>query len=94
MRAAGADVLEVAVPPGPGLDRMAEPVVKRGLSDALAAAVGREVEIRVVESDVGRKRGVERISPETVREDRLQNLLDREPLLERAVQELDLELMD
>ena len=36
----------------------------------------------------------ERISPGTVRSDRLKALMEREPLLEKAVKELDLELLE
>ena len=38
--------------------------------------------------------GPARISQETVREGRLRELVGKEPLLERAVEELDLELLD
>jgi hypothetical protein len=35
-----------------------------------------------------------RITQETVRQDRLRELVAREPVLRRAVEELDLELLD
>jgi hypothetical protein len=38
--------------------------------------------------------GGERITQDVVREGRLRELIDQEPALERAVQELDLELLD
>jgi hypothetical protein len=36
----------------------------------------------------------ERISPETVQKDRMKGLIKREPRLQHAVDELDLELLD
>ncbi|MFP3948593.1 MAG: hypothetical protein ACLFWG_07670, partial [Longimicrobiales bacterium] len=93
-RSLGHGVLEVALPAGPGLERLQEPVIRRGLADAVTAVAGREVELRVSEGDASRDRSENRISPETVRQDRLRKLLEREPLLERAVEELDLELLD
>ncbi|MDX1568263.1 MAG: hypothetical protein R3223_10720, partial [Longimicrobiales bacterium] len=93
-RSLGDGVLEVALPPGPGLERLQEPVIRRGLTDALTSVAGREVELQVAERGADPDRSGKRISPETVRQDRLRHLLEREPLLERAVEELDLELLD
>jgi len=93
-RSLGGNVIQVSLPTGPGLDRLEEPVVRRGLADAITAVAGREVELRVVEREGDAERSGTRISPETVRQDRLRHLLAREPLLERAVEELDLELLD
>ena len=87
-------VLEVALPDGPGLDRLREPVTRRRLEDAVGALVEGEPELRVAEAGGGGETGGERITPDTVRRDRLRRLLEREPLLGRAVEELDLELLD
>lgn len=47
---------------------------------------------RILQEDVGS--GVGRISHDAVRQDRLRELLSREPLLRQAVEALDLELLD
>ena len=53
-----------------------------------------EPEIVVRASSDGTPRGPGRISPESVRSDRMKGLIKREPLLQHAVDELDLELLD
>jgi hypothetical protein len=64
--------------------------------DGLSRGLGRAVEL-VVESlgavEVTLPRA-SRVTPETVRQGRLRELLAQEPLLERAVEELDLELLE
>mgnify|MGYP003721365027 FL=1 len=58
-----------------------EPYVSRSLDIVLGDA----------ETD---PRNIEHITEKSVREDTLRELLRKEPRLERAVEELDLELMD
>ena len=82
----------VRVPPGPALDRLREATTLRHLSDALATHLGRPAPIVFdLEENVS---GTARVTQETVRRDRLSELLQREPVLRKAVEELDLELLD
>ena len=72
-------------------------MVIRGLSDALSEELGRRVQLLLDALDEGPAasgEGTQRVTPENVREGRLRELLALEPLLGRAVEELDLELMD
>jgi len=98
VRAVDDGVLEVAVPAGPALDRLQDPSTRRELAEALGRVVGEAPEIRVTRLEEGerdvRSGTAGRISPEAVREDRLKALVEREPLLGRAVEELDLELLE
>jgi hypothetical protein len=87
----GGEVL-VRVPGGPALERLREPVVLHQVSSALSAQLGRGV--RVVAGAADAPAEGARITQETVRQDRLRELISREPVLERAVEELDLELLD
>lgn len=88
---AGGEVL-VRVPGGPALERLREPVVLHQISTALSAQLGRGV--RVVPSSLEAPAEGGRITQETVRQDRLRELISREPVIQRAVEELDLELLD
>ncbi|NIP60031.1 MAG: DNA polymerase III subunit gamma/tau [Gemmatimonadetes bacterium] len=98
VRAVDDGILEVAVPAGPALDRLQDPSTRRELAEALGRVMGGAPEIRVSRLEEGDRDGrsgtTHRISPEAVREDRLKALLEREPLLGRAVEELDLELLE
>ena len=87
----GGEVL-VHVPGGPALERLREPVVLHQVSSALSAQLGRGVRVVARAADAPVDGG--RITQETVRQDRLRELIAREPVLERAVEELDLELLD
>jgi hypothetical protein len=87
----GGEVL-VRVPGGPALERLREPVVLHQVSSALSAQLGRGV--RVVAGAVETPAEAGRITQETVRQDRLRELIAREPVIQRAVEELDLELLD
>ena len=86
------NAVHVRVPPGPALDRLREAATLRRLSDALATHLGRPVPI-VVDREENTVEPA-RVTQETVRQDRLRELLQREPVLQRAVEELDLELLD
>ena len=102
--------LVVELPDGPGLERLKEQTSLRTLRHALEAVMGARPEIVVrATSGVSAEKAeritpetaeritpetAERITPETVRGDRLRELIQREPLLRHAVEELDLELLD
>jgi DNA polymerase III gamma/tau subunit len=89
----GEGAIRLTVPPGPGLDRLRDPVALRALKDALASLAGSPPEIQVVSGEEG-NRPAERITESTVRDGRLKELVEKEPTLGEAVKELDLELMD
>ena len=74
------------------LDRLRDPDTLRHLSDALTTHLGHAARI-VVDLEESATEPA-RVTKATVREDRLRELLQREPVLRRAVEELDLELMD
>lgn len=84
----------IKLPAGPGLDRLSAPVARRRLSDVLADLLGRPIVVVVEKAGGTPGQAAERISPDTVRSDRLQALMQREPLLQKAVKELDLELLE
>jgi hypothetical protein len=88
-------VLEISPPPGPALERLAEADVRAGIASGLAPWLGRTLRVQVVEGDAGPANGMpRRIGREEVRSDTLKALYRKEPRLARAVEELDLELMD
>ena len=87
----GGEVL-LSVPDGPGLERLRDPAVLQQLSAALAPHLGRVAPV-VVEAREGTT-ATARITQKSVRRDRLQKLFAEEPALQRAVEELDLELLD
>ena len=69
----------------------------RGLETALGEAMGRSVAIRIHTATAPEVEGtsaVGRVTPDTVRESRLRELIKQEPAIARAVEELDLELLD
>jgi len=86
--------LIVELPEGPGLERLREQTVLRTIQSALTVLIGETPEIVVRSMNGASSNTSERITPETVRGDRLRELIQREPLLQRAVEELDLELLD
>ncbi len=90
--------LVVELPDGPGFERMSKPAVKAAVSAGLAVHLDGAPVLEVRkrgEPDSGNDpAGPNRVTQTTVRETRLQELIEQEPLLERAVEELDLELLD
>jgi DNA polymerase-3 subunit gamma/tau len=84
--------LEVSPPPGPALERLGEATVLDAIREGLAPYLGRKPEL-MVEGSPG-EATTRRISQDEVRADTLKALYRKEPRLERAVEELDLELMD
>jgi hypothetical protein len=89
-------IVQVSLPHGPALDRLRDEATARvALSEALSKVLARPVSLEVMASGEGHGGVVKkRITQETVREERLKELIRQEPLLERAVEELDLELLD
>ncbi|MBT8395311.1 MAG: DNA polymerase III subunit gamma/tau, partial [Gemmatimonadetes bacterium] len=81
------------IPPGPGLDRVQEPAVLRRLKDAIGRHCGGPPGLSV-KPDGPDEGPPERITEGTVRGSRLRELMDKEPALGEAVEELDLELLD
>jgi DNA polymerase-3 subunit gamma/tau len=84
--------VEVSPPPGPALERLGDATVLDAIGEGLAPYLGRKPELRV-EGSPG-EATTRRISQDEVRADTLKALYRKEPRLERAVEELDLELMD
>jgi DNA polymerase-3 subunit gamma/tau len=87
-------VVVIELPAGPGLERLEDPSAHRTLQKALGGLMMAEPEVVVRAMGEGTSRQRGRISPEAVRNDRMKGLIKREPLLQRAVDELDLELLD
>ncbi|MBX6362241.1 MAG: DNA polymerase III subunit gamma/tau [Gemmatimonadetes bacterium] len=90
----GEVVLEV--PPGPALERLtSEPATLRALEEVFSGRLGRPVTLRV--RALGTGGGAEapaRFTPEQVKADRLARLSREEPVLGRAVEAWELELLD
>ncbi|MGI9626388.1 MAG: DNA polymerase III subunit gamma/tau [Longimicrobiales bacterium] len=86
--------LRLSLPEGPARERLREVTAFRALKDGLALHSGLDsVEIQLEDLGGGDAGGA-RVSEETVRATRLEELIKKEPLLEKAVEEFDLELMD
>ena len=87
--------LRLGLPDGPAQERLRDVGTMRALRDGLALHSGLEtVEIQLVDPGLSGGAATGRVSEDTVRESRLQELIQREPVLERAIEEFDLELMD
>jgi DNA polymerase-3 subunit gamma/tau len=93
VRVADDGALHVRPIPGPAYERLSTGPVIDALSEGVEPHLGRRPDI-VVESTEESESAPARITREEVREDTLRALYRQEPRLERAVQELDLELMD
>ena len=76
----------------PALDRLEDADTHAALESALATALGRSVTVVALPPDSAGSAG--RITQENVQEGRIRELIREEPLLEHAVQELDLELIE
>ncbi len=88
--------LTVRLPSGPGLERLTKPGVRKGVEHRLQElAEDPTIRLHVAPlTDPEEDGGPNRIDEAKVREDRLRELLKREPALEAAVEELDLEILD
>jgi hypothetical protein len=84
------------VPPGsPALERLDDERIRRPIVAELSRRLGRRVDLRVVSDDRSPSRPAERrITAEGAKRERLRRLAAEEPVLEAAVQELDLELLE
>jgi DNA polymerase-3 subunit gamma/tau len=82
------------LPAGPGLERLtSDHSARRMLADALAERLRRPVDLEV--RAAGSASGpAPRLTPERVREEQLKRLAREEPVLGKAVQEWELELLD
>lgn len=89
--------LIIELPPGPGLERLATGGVEhRQLESVLSRRVGRPVTLEARVGGGGGEGGgpPRRLTPEQLRQDRLERMTREEPLLGRAVEEWDLEWLD
>ena len=85
--------LRIGLPGGMGLDDLPRNSVP-ALRNALARRVGFTPELEFDEGRSKAPRPPRAVSPQQVRHEHLSELVEREPLLARAVEELDLELVD
>lgn len=79
--------------PGPAVDRLGQATVIEAIREGMTPFLGRRPVLRVDAPNSDRARP-DRISREEVHADTLKALYRQEPRLERAVEELDLELME
>ncbi len=87
------DGLTILPQAGPASERMGSSAVVEAMTEALTPFVGRRLKLVVAEPEDGA--GLKpRITQEDARNDTLKALYRQEPRLQRAVEELDLELMD
>ena len=85
--------VEVAPLPGPATEKLSEPGILAAIQQGLEPYLGRVPEIGLGEAATEPVSG-ERVTEHAAREDTLRALFRQEPRLDRAVEELDLELMD
>ena len=85
--------VEITLLPGPASERIGEATVRATISRGLSPYLGRPVTLAAPNSD-SPVEGPARVTEDEVRDDTLKALYRQEPRLEKAVQELDLELMD
>jgi DNA polymerase-3 subunit gamma/tau len=90
---AAGGAVRIVPPAGPLEERLRDPSVREAIQVGLAPYVGRTPAL-VVDPPSAPGSRAERITEKAVREDTLKALYRKEPRLERAVQELDLELLD
>ncbi len=87
--------LEVAVPPGMGLDRLQDPLVRRSLHEALALHSGRDsVEVTFKAGNGAEGSGDSANVGDLAVDPRLQEAIEQTPALKAAVDQLDLEIAD
>jgi hypothetical protein len=77
----------------PASERLAEPTVQHAIRDGLAPFLGRTPEF-VLDAPGATKAKGSRVTNAEVRDDTLKALYRQEPRLQKAVEELDLELME
>jgi len=91
----GYDCVVLSLPSGPGLERLSgDSRDARVLEDAFTEALGRQVRLVVQAAAAGEATAPRRLTPEQVRADRLARVTLAQPMLARAVDAWDLELID
>ncbi|HEU4451437.1 MAG TPA: DNA polymerase III subunit gamma/tau [Longimicrobium sp.] len=94
MSAAGGRQARLEFPHGhPAIERLQSPATKKAVEDALARRLGGPVSLVIASGDAVDP-GSTRITADGARRQRLEQLMDGEPLLAAAVKALDLELVD
>jgi DNA polymerase III subunit gamma/tau len=96
MAPAGGRQARLEFPPGhPAVERLQNPVTRKAVEDALARRLGGPVSLLIATGAAAAlDNGSSRFTAESVRRDRLERLMEGEPLLAAAVKALDLELVD
>ena len=85
----------LAVPAGPGLERLSGSSREaRALEAAFTDLLARPVELTIRPANADRTAAPPRLTPDQVRTDRLSRISAEQPILARAVEVLDLELLD
>jgi hypothetical protein len=87
-------VARIQVPEGPGLDRLREPDTRAALGAVFTDAMGHPVTVEATSMTGPEEAEGQRITPDTVRQGRVQALVEEDPKLGHAVETLDLELME
>ncbi len=91
----GNDRVVLSLPNGPGLERLSgDSRDARALEDAFTEALGRQVRLVVQAAAAGEATAPRRFTPGQVRADRLARITREQPMLARAVDAWDLELID
>ena len=91
----GNDRVVLSLPNGPGLERLSgDSRDARALEDAFTEALGRQVRLVVQAAAAGEATAPRRFTPVQVRADRLARITREQPMLARAVDAWDLELID
>lgn len=85
--------VRISLPPGPGLERLRSSGTRATLREALRKHSGIDPELIIAGGDEINGPPA-RITPESIRDGRMRDLVNKEPALGEAVQELDLELLD
>ena len=83
-------IADVAVPAN---ERLLEPAVQQAMRDGLARHLGRVPDL-VVDAQAAEREKGPRVTEAEVRDHTLKALYRQEPRLQKAVEELDLELME
>jgi len=89
-------VVHLEVPAGPARDRLrTDPAARRVLEERVSGALGAPTRISLASDDDDAVSGPrERLTPEALKDRQMRRLVAEEPALARAVEELDLELLD
>jgi len=90
-------LVELEIPPGPGLERLSDTRTRGALAAALSEELGRTVRLEVKNAGVGAgpaKAEPVRLTPERVKAEKLARLAATDEGLKQAVEEWNLELLD